>query len=458
MKSFSELGLSAPLSQALAEIGYAAMTPVQAAALPGILARRDVIAQAPTGSGKTVAFALGLLAALDIGTARLQGMVLCPTRELAEQVSREIRRLAHALPNVKVLTLCGGVPVRHHLASLAHEPHIVVGTPGRLLDLMKRQALQPEALETLVMDEADRMLDMGFADAIREIISLVPAKRQTMLFSATIPEGVRDISCKLQHDPMAVTVAEDADSVLIEQQFFEVHPAAKAAALAALLQTHHPASAVVFCNTRETVRVVTRELHAAGFAVLALHGEMDQRAREETLLRFANQSANVLVASDLAARGLDIAGLSMVVNLDIANDSDTHLHRIGRTGRAGQRGVALTLCAPWEVSRANALEDRIGEPLRWIPAPVLRGDVSTPPVPFMTLAIDAGRQDKLRPGDVLGALTGDAGLPASAVGKIDVFPSRSYVAIERRWRDLAFERLRHGKIKGRRFRVRWVGS
>jgi len=458
MKPFSELGLSAPLAQALAAIGYEAMTPVQAAALPAILARRDTIVQARTGSGKTAAFALGLLSALEVGVVRLQGLVLCPTRELAEQVSREIRRLAHALPNVKVLSLCGGVPLRDHLGSLAHEPHIAVGTPGRLLDLMKRGALQPAAIEMLVLDEADRMLDMGFADALGEIMGYLPAERQTLLFSATIPDGVRDISRKLQRDPLAVTIVDETDSVLIAQRFYEVDPATKPAVLAAVLQAHRPASAVVFCNTREAVRAVARELSAGGFSVLALHGDLDQRAREETLLRFANRSANILVASDVAARGLDIAGLAMVINFDIANDADTHLHRIGRTGRAGQRGVALTFCAPWEVSRANALEDRSGEPLQWSAVPVAEDKAPPAPAPFVTLELDAGKQDKIRVGDILGALTGEAEMPASAVGKIDVFPGRSYVAIERGWRDLALARLRRGKIKNRRIRIRLVES
>ncbi|NGX15321.1 ATP-dependent RNA helicase DbpA [Wenzhouxiangella sp. XN24] len=458
MKAFAELGLSAPLAQALAGIGYETMTPVQAAALPPILAGRDTIVQARTGSGKTAAFALGLLSVLDVGVARMQGLVLCPTRELADQVSREVRRLAHALPNVKVLTLCGGVPLRAHLASLAHEPHIAVGTPGRLLDLMQRGALRPATIKTLVLDEADRMLDMGFADALRQVMGHLPSARQTLLFSATIPDGVRDISRKLQRDPVAVTIVDEADEVLIEQRFFEVDPVAKPVALAALLQMYRPESAVVFCNTREAVRAVAASLSAGGFSVLALHGEMDQRAREETLLRFANHSANILVASDVAARGLDIAGLAMVINFDIANDADTHLHRIGRTGRAGRRGVALTLCAPWEVSRANALEDRCGSALQWSVPPVSRGEEAPSPARFVTLMLDAGKQDKLRPGDILGALTGDAGVPASAVGKIDVFPSRSYVAIDREWRDRSLQRMQHGKIKGRKVRMRSLGS
>ena len=454
MKTFTELNLSAPLAQALAEVDYVEMTPVQAATLPAILAGRDVLAQAQTGSGKTAAFALGLLAALDPQRLQLQGLVLCPTRELADQVSREIRRLARFIPNVKILTLCGGVPLRPHLASLAHEPHLVVGTPGRLLELIEKKALPLPAVRTLVLDEADRMLDMGFGEAITGILSAIPKPRQTLLFSATIPPPIRDISRRLQRDALDVTVDDDPAAALIEQRFFEVDPSRKLAALSGLLLQHRPESAVVFCNTRQEVRTVASALTAQKFTALALHGELDQRERDELLVCFANRSATVLVASDVAARGLDIADLPMVINYDLANDPDTHLHRIGRTGRAGKRGLALSLCAPAEVPRARQIEQRTGERLRWLPW-VPGGRTERAPQPaFRTVIVDAGRQDKLRPGDLLGALTGDAGLPGTAIGKIDIFPTRSYVAIARDWHSQAVARLRSGKIKGRNFRIR----
>lgn len=458
MTEFSKLTLSEPLQRGLAEVDYAQMTPVQSATLPAILAGRDVVAQARTGSGKTAAFALGILSALDASAIKLQGLVVCPTRELADQVSREIRRLARFVANVKVLTLCGGVPLRPHLASLAHEPHVVVGTPGRLLDLLGKEALPLQALKVLVLDEADRMLDMGFADAIREIIEHTPPQRQTLLFSATIPPPIRAISRQFQRDPLDVTVASDADEVLIEQTFFEVQPDHKLDALVDLLLEHRPESAVVFCNMRDEVRRIAEALAQRNFDVLALHGELDQREREEMLVRFANRSCSVLVATDVAARGLDIKELPMVINFDIATDSDTHLHRIGRTGRAGRRGIALTLCTPREMMRANAIADRQQQALQWekLPTPSTASEPLL--APFVTIAVDAGKQDKLRPGDLLGALTGDAALPAEAVGKIDVFPTRTYVAIARKWHDKALRNLRAGKIKGKTFRVRRIGA
>ena len=457
MTNFSEMPLSAPLQRALAEVNYAEMTPVQAASLPAILAGHDVMAQAMTGSGKTAAFALGLLSTLDATRSQLQGLVLCPTRELADQVSREIRRLACFVPNVKVLTLCGGVPVRVHLTSLAHAPHIVVGTPGRILDLLQKAALSLAALKTLVLDEADRMLDMGFAEDLCAIIECAPKPRQTLLFAATMPQPIRIFSRQYQHQPQDVTLASDAAETLIDQTFFEVDAEHKLAALATLLLQRRPESAVVFCNTRDGVRAVTDALCQRGFSALALHGELEQREREEILVRFANRSSNVLIATDVAARGLDIKELPMVINYDLATDPDTHLHRIGRTGRAGRQGIALSLCTPWETVRADLLVQQPHKALSWSKVPLLpRGNESWA-APFDTFVVDAGRQDKLRPGDLLGALTGAAGLPGEAVGKIDVFATRTYVAVAREWGELALQRLRAGKIKGRKFRIRPLG-
>jgi ATP-independent RNA helicase DbpA len=456
MSNFDALKLIEPLKRALKEVDYAEMTPVQAASLPAILSNRDVVAQAKTGSGKTAAFALGLLSSLDATAIELQGLVLCPTRELADQVSREIRRLACFIPNVKVLTLCGGVPVRIHLASLTHQPHIVVGTPGRILDLLRKDALPLKALKVLVLDEADRMLDMGFSEDILDIVERTPKQRQTLLFSATMPDPIREFSRQLQRKPLDVTVESHDDEVLIEQTFYNVEPDEKLDALAALLLKHRPEAAVVFCNMRDSVRSVAEELSHRGFSVLALHGELEQREREEMLVRFSNRSSNVLVATDVAARGLDIKELPMVINFDMASDTDTHLHRIGRTGRAGSHGVALTLCTLRDNARATQIAEQLGKPLRWQKIPAVAAAITPLHAPFATLAIDAGKQDKLRPGDVLGALTGDAGIPGDAVGKIDVYPTRTYVAIARALHDQAMQRLRAGKIKGRTFRVRKI--
>ena len=453
---FNSLSLSSGLQQGVEAAGYAQMTPIQAESLPAILAGRDVIAQAPTGSGKTAAFGLGLLHRLDPALIRAQALVLCPTRELADQVGKQLRKLASGIPNLKLLVLTGGMPLAPQLASLAvHDPHVVVGTPGRVQELMRKKVLHLAAVRTLVLDEADRMLDMGFEEAIREIVGKTPKERQTLLFSATFPEAIRDIGRKTMRDPLEVTADGVSEQPVIEQTFYEVDLPRKQTTLAGLLYEQRPESCVVFCNTRRDVDEVAESLKHFGFTALALHGDMEQRDRDEVLVRFANRSCNVLVASDVAARGLDIDELATVVNYELPTDPDVYVHRIGRTGRAGKGGQVLSLVTPREISRAHVIEQRQGSPLRWKkPVTVAPAARSAPPAAMATLRIDAGRADKLRPGDILGALTGDAGLPAALIGKIDIFATRSYVAIARNQANNALARLDKGKIKGRNFRVR----
>ncbi|KRE96637.1 ATP-dependent RNA helicase [Frateuria sp. Soil773] len=459
MTSFSTLPLKPALLASIETLGYAGMTPVQAQSLPPMLEGCDVIAQAQTGSGKTAAFGLGLLQALDADTIRLQALVLCPTRELADQVSKAIRRLAANIPNVKLLTLCGGMPLGPQLASLTHDPHIVVGTPGRVQEHLKRGSLHGGGIKVLVLDEADRMLDMGFSEAIDDIVGRIARHHQTLLFSATYPDEIRAVSRRVQKNPVEVTVDAPAEQQpAIEQQFIEVEPVQKADALAQLLAGERGQHALVFCNMRRDVDAVAQELDRRGFSALPLHGDMEQRDRDEVLVRFANRSCSVLVATDVAARGLDIAALPLVVSYDIAHDPDTHTHRIGRTGRAGQSGLAITLCSPRERPKAANIEQALGAPLPWRPLKLAPPRPKTLNLaPMKTLVIDAGRQDKLRPGDILGALTGDAGLDAADIGKIDVFATRAYVAISRALAGKALERLRAGRIKGRNFRVRPLG-
>ncbi|GGY32547.1 ATP-dependent RNA helicase [Rhodanobacter panaciterrae] len=456
MTTFSSLPLKPALLASVETLGYATMTPVQAQSLPPMLEGRDVIAQAQTGSGKTAAFGLSLLQSIDVDTIRLQALVLCPTRELADQVSKAIRKLAANIPNVKLLTLCGGMPLGPQLASLTHDPHIVVGTPGRVQEHLKRESLHGGGIKVLVLDEADRMLDMGFTEAIDDIIGRIAKHHQTLLFSATYPDEIRAVSQRVQKNPVEVTVdAPVHEQPAIEQRFHEVEPAQKPDALAQLLGGAHAEHALVFCNMRREVDAVAQELDRRGFSALALHGDMEQRDRDEVLVRFANRSCAVLVATDVAARGLDIVALPLVVSYDIAHDPETHTHRIGRTGRAGQTGLAITLCTPRERPKAANIEELNGTPLPWRPLKVAPSRGKTLHLaPMKTLVIDAGRQDKLRPGDILGALTGDAGLDAKDIGKIDVFATRAYVAISRALANKALERLRAGKIKGRNFRVR----
>ena len=451
---FSELALAPALHPGLDALGYTSLTPIQAHALPAILEDRDIIAQAPTGSGKTAAFGLGLLHGIDATATRPQALVLCPTRELADQVGKQLRKLATGIANLKLSVLCGGIPLAPQLASLAHAPHVVVGTPGRVLELVQKDALDLRGVRTLVLDEADRMLDMGFDDAIRALVKRTPKERQTLLFSATFPDAIRTLAQAMLREPLEVSVDADAHAPRIQAHFFEAEPARRAPQLAALLLQFRPASTVVFCNMRKDTEEVVGSLEHYGFTALALHGDMEQRDREEVLVRFANRSCNVLVASDVAARGLDIDDIGAVVNYELPTDADTYLHRIGRTGRAGRDGLALSLVAEQERGRATLIEQRQGDAIRYQRIAPLDGKPrGVPQAAMVTLRIDAGRSDKLRPGDIVGALTGEAGLHKDAIGKIDVFPTRSYVAIVRKEAEHALAQLRAGRIKGRRFRV-----
>ena len=453
--TFAELALDPSLRAGLDALDYTVLTPVQAQSLPAILEGRDLIAQAPTGSGKTAAFGLGLLHGIDARAAGTQALVLCPTRELADQVGKHLRKLATGIANLKLSVLCGGIPLGPQLASLAHPPHVVVGTPGRVLELVRKDALELRGVRTLVLDEADRMLDMGFEEPIRALVKRTPKDRQTLLFSATFPDAIRALGKAMLRDAVEVSVDGGAQPAGIDARFFDADAARRAPQLAALLLRFRPESAVVFCNMRRDTEEVVGSLAHYGFTALALHGDLEQRDRDEVLVRFANRSCNVLVASDVAARGLDIDDIGAVVNYELPTDADTYLHRIGRTGRAGRDGLALSLVAPGERNRAALIEERRGTPIRYERiAPQDGKPRGVPQAAMATLRIDAGRTDKLRPGDIVGALTGEAGLAKEAIGKIDVYPTRSYVAIARAQLERALSRLQAGRIKGRNFRVR----
>ncbi|MGK2900333.1 MAG: ATP-dependent RNA helicase DbpA [Burkholderiaceae bacterium] len=459
--SFDSLALSTAQRSDLAALGYLGMTPVQAASLPLALAGDDLIVQAQTGSGKTAAFALALLASLKLeGQTQpfaVQALVLCPTRELADQVTTEIRRLARSEDNVKTLTLCGGVPLRNQQASLAHGAHVVVGTPGRIIDHLERGALTLSALNTLVLDEADRMLDMGFLDDIAKIAKQCPKQRQTLLFSATYPDGIAQLAQQFMRAPKTVKVRSQVDAAQIEQRFYEVRDDERLHAVSLLLQHFRPVSTLAFCNTKQQCRDLADVLVAQGFSALALHGELEQRERDQVLVQFANRSCSVLVATDVAARGLDIAQLGAVINVDITPDPQLHVHRIGRTGRADATGLALSLASLDEMGSVGKIELVQGREVAWHPLAELTpapGGALLPPM--VTLQIVGGRKEKIRPGDVLGALTGEAGFQAGQIGKINVNEFSTYVAVDRQIAEQALQRLAAGKVKGKKVKVRFV--
>ncbi len=452
--AFDTLALPPAFVATLTRLGYLRTTPIQAAALPAALAGHDVLAQARTGSGKTAAFALPLLARLDPARFAVQALVLCPTRELADQVAQETRRLAQAIDNLKVLTLCGGTPVRPQLASLAHGAHVVVGTPGRILDHLQRGSLALDALATLVLDEADRMLDMGFAEDIAAVVAACPAARQTLLFSATFPEPIVELGRRLLCTPHEIRLHTPHEAGRIRQRFYEVTEDGRFNAVARLLAHFRPESTLAFCNTRQQCRGLVDVLRAHGIAALALHGELDQRERDQVLVRFANRSCAVLVATDVAARGLDIAELEAVINVYVTPEPEVHIHRIGRTGRAGRDGWALSLASAAERNRVANIAQRLGAEVEWQALDDLAPAADAPlQAPMATLLILSGRKDKLRAGDVLGALTGDAGLHRDQVGRITVTDTSTYVAVRREHARDALKRLGAGRIKGRRVRV-----
>ena len=455
--AFATLPLSAAMLANLDALGYAQMTPIQAQSLPVILKGMDLIAQAKTGSGKTAAFGIGLLNPINPRYFGCQALVLCPTRELADQVAKELRRLARAEDNIKILTLCGGVSLGPQIASLEHGAHIIVGTPGRVQQHLSKGTLVLDGLNTLILDEADRMLDMGFYDAIADIIGQTPKRRQTLLFSATYPAGIKQLASTFMRDPQTVKVeALHADSQ-IEQRFYEIAPEQRMEAVSKVLDHFRPQSCVAFCFTKQQCQELVEHLQAKGVAAQALHGDLEQRDRDQVLTLFANRSRSVLVATDVAARGQDIDALDMVINVELARDAEIHVHRVGRTGRAGEKGLAVSLVAPAEGHRAQAIEQMQKAPLRWEQLDSLKPQSGAPLLPTMsTLCIAAGRKDKLRPGDILGALTGDAGLPGTQVGKIAIFDFQAFVAVERAVAKQALQRLNSGKIKGRSLRVRIV--
>lgn len=453
---FTALNLPEPVIANLKQLGYHQTTPIQAASLPEIAAGHDLIAKAQTGSGKTAAFGIGALMKLNPKRYQVQILVLCPTRELAGQVATELRRLARFQPNTKVVSICGGVPIGPQIGSLQHGAHVVVGTPGRIKDHLRKGTLKLDAIHTLVLDEADRMLEMGFNQDIRDICSHTPGTRQTLLFSATYPEAIQSLSADFQTTPKEVSVEAPQQTGHIDQQFYRLEKSAdKADALVRLLHAEEPESCILFCNTKQQCYEIRDHLRDTGFVTHTLQGDMEQRERDQVLVAFANRSCSLLVATDVAARGIDIDDLDLVINVDLPRDPAVYEHRIGRTGRAGRDGVAISLCTTKEQYKVEAIEEHTAFSVDYQTLPKRPSGDSMPPRPKMvTLCIAGGRKQKVRAGDILGALTSKSDITGAQVGKINVLDFASYVAVERPIARKALEQLSKGKIKGRSFKVR----
>ena len=457
--SFNQLALKRALLENLETLKFTQMTPIQAEALPFILEGKDLIAQAKTGSGKTAAFGLGLLQKLEVKRFRVQTLVLCPTRELADQVAKEIRTLAQKIHNIKVLTLCGGTSLGPQIGSLEHGAHIIVGTPGRVEEHIRKGTLSLLDVKMLVLDEADRMLDMGFQDTLDRIIESLPKDRQTLLFSATFPMQIDLIAKRVMRNPVTVKVESVHSTSTIQQRFYPVRSHDdRIALLGSVLGCYQPKSTIVFCNTKKETDDVTHALTEKGYVALSLHGDLEQRERDQALVRFANKSVSILIATDIAARGLDIDSLDAVINFHIAHDPEVHTHRIGRTGRAGSQGLAFSFFSDKEAHRVAELdlkEDPFTSPAERPDIAFLNTPIFQPEM--VTLRMDGGKKQKVRPGDILGALTGgDPALLGADVGKIALYDQFTYFAVKRGSVDLALKKITEGTLKGKRFRVRAI--
>ena len=479
MQPFHSLSLSPELLQVVSELGYEHLTPIQEKSIPLLLEGHDLIGQSKTGSGKTAAFTLPILQKFselmknqNLNLQRdttLRALILCPTRELCTQVAREIRKLGRKHIGLQVLMLSGGQPLGPQIHAIEKGIHIVVGTPGRVLDHLSRKTISFQHVNTLVLDEADRMLDMGFQDEMEEILRAIPSHRQTLFFSATFPKTIEAMSKAYQKEAIRITIEDEASKPTIEQRYCEI-PANQGSSadftdklktLLWLLSNHEPESSIIFCNFKSVVTELTQALRRLGISADGLHGDLEQSDRDSVMAKFRNQSIRIMVATDVAARGIDVEDLDLVFNFELPQKTDVYTHRIGRTGRAGKKGLAISFIIPKEMNKIEQIEQHIGNKIEKFEIDDLT-DVSLDDLKkelrfeskMATLFIAGGRKNKMRPGDLLGALTGEAGgLEGSDIGKIEIHDFFSYVAISKPLAKKAMLALQNGRIKGKRFRV-----
>lgn len=451
MTTFENLSLPIDLLENLNSLGYQTPTPIQVESIPLLLKNQDLIAQAKTGSGKTLAFLIPLILKLDSQEHFPQALIITPTRELCEQIAGEANKLARYKKDIKVITLYGGTSLRTQVASLEKGADILIGTPGRLLDHFSRETIHLGQIKTLILDEADRMLDMGFADDILKLVSNLPKQRQSILFSATYPENIDKLTKVILNNPKEIKIATKEKEVAIEERVYEVEDKEKA--LLSTLKHFQPNLALIFCNTKIKTTEVSDMLHDKGFDVATLNGDLEQYERQEMLLQFANGSLPVLVATDLAARGLDIEGIDLVINYDVPMKTEDYTHRIGRTGRADKSGLAVTLADEYGLRKLKEIKPNLQAEAISTLTPnknfYMQGEVAT-------LCIDGGKKKKVRAGDILGTLCKDIGIDNSDIGKINVYQKNAYVAIKKSVIKKAFNGLKNGKIKGKNLRVWWL--
>ena len=438
------------LLETLNILNFKTMTEIQEKAINPILEGKDILAQSKTGSGKTLAFGLPCIMHTDTSSYKPQTLIITPTRELAEQVAVELRKIAAYKANLKILTLYGGVPLRTQAESLAKGAHILIGTPGRIQDHLAKGTLVLSNIKTLVLDEADRMLDMGFHDEIVKISSNIPRTKQTLLFSATFPEKIEELAKVLLKQPVTIKVDTVQESGKIDELLYETSDKFKT--LTALIQSYKPKSLLIFCNTKAEVISLTDTLHQYGHSVIDLHGDLDQRDRNESVIAFSNGTKRIMVATDVASRGLDIKEIELIINYDLPFDQEVYTHRIGRTGRADAKGTAISLYSPKESEKCAYITStaRIAQ-IEELDVDSTFKMVSQ----FDTLCINGGKKTKLRAGDILGTLCKEVGIDPNMVRKINITDTRSYVALHHSVIGKVLKALKKTPIKKKKYAT-WI--
>ncbi|GAB3195849.1 ATP-dependent RNA helicase DbpA [Pontibacter aydingkolensis] len=458
MATFNDLNLHPALLQSLQDLNYTIPTPIQESAIPLLLHGQDVAGQAETGSGKTGAFGLPLLQSINPDLQQVQAIVVVPTRELAVQVRQELKQFGKMIKNLKVSAFYGGHSFSQERASLSHPPQLLVGTPGRLTDHLNRRTLDLSHVTQVVLDEADKLLEMGFEEELDQILSNLPHKRQTILFSATMPDDVKELIANSLKNPQFVKASANAIPDQVKLVGIKVDHEKRKETVGQLLQSINPVGTVVFTNTRIAADELAAQLQEQGFAARALHGGMEQKDRDKAMTLFRNGTTQVLVATDIAARGLDIDKLQNIIHYELPIDAAAYLHRSGRTGRAGKSGTVYTLATPRDEKQLRDWEQvRMDE---WLSADKLTAKAAenkTPAVAaFATLYISGGRKDKISPRDIVGALIAEAGLKAEQIGKIEVQDRMSFVAVPEAQSKSIAAKLSEGRIKGRKYKIQLV--
>lgn len=514
--TFEEMCLDTRIMRAIAEMGFEQPSPIQAQSIPIAVEGKDMIGQARTGTGKTASFGIPMLQRINPKDKNLQAIVLCPTRELAIQSANEIRKLAKFLHGIKVLPIYGGQEISKQIRSLKGGVQIVIGTPGRVMDHLRRHTLKPQTVDIVVLDEADEMLNMGFREDIETILGQLPEERQTMLFSATIPKPILEIAKRYLHEPEIVKVIQKELTVpKIEQYYYEVNPRKKNEVLSRLLDMYDPSLSLVFCNTKRKVDELVADLKGRGYFAEGLHGDMKQSQRDRVMNGFRNGRTDILVATDVAARGIDVDDVEAVFNYDVPQDDEYYVHRIGRTGRAGREGRAFTLVVGKEIYKLKDIQRYCKTKIRRQPIPSVNdvaaikveklleqageliatdglgrmmdlleeyldgsdysatemaaallamqlGETSTQTLPkeefgdtgaepgMVRMFMNIGKKDRVRIGDILGAVAGESGMEGALVGTIDMYDNFSFVEVPQEYAAAVLEAMNHSKIKGRR--------